>query len=53
MDTKYIERVKKQYQDPYGQLALEICEKDPMFWEQDERGCRRDLEYWVEKLNEY
>jgi len=50
MDTKDIERVKEQYDDIFGRFALEVCEKDPMFWAQDERACRKELEYWSDKI---
>ena len=50
MNIEDIKRVKSQYDDPFGKLAIEICEQDPMFWGQDERGCRSDLEYWVKRI---
>jgi len=52
MKVEDIDRVKEQYSDPFGIIAIEICEKHPMFWSQDEMTCRSEIDYWENKIME-
>ena len=52
MKVEDIDKVKEQYSDPFGIIAIEICEKHPMFWSQDEKACRSEIDYWENKIME-
>ncbi|MDR8390986.1 hypothetical protein NC796_07545 [Aliifodinibius sp. S!AR15-10] len=50
MNINKIESVKDDYNTSIGKLAIEICEKHPMFWAQDEEFCRKDIERLIDKI---